>query len=395
MKTVCTWMHLLTKRLLHKPIFMLSLLLIPLFVLFLQRSLHTGDAIIQVALYTETTNPSAMETQLMTQMISASNHTVHFYACDSLAKLQSDIRDGFAACGYVIPQHLEKHLEDHARKNTPAVTAYHQSGAVKSRLLDELVYRMIYEELAYDILEQYIDEKQSIQKGDRLRTLYQRHQQDSTFIQFEYADGTWNPILNRDNTNYMLLPIHGIVAVLILLAAMTGTIFWYEDHAHKVLIHLSGSMSILVKLLYSLIPGILAGICGFAAIVLTGFSPRISRECLSMGLFLIAVTAYCMLLRELLPSQQQYLSSIPVSVVGSILLCPVFTDLTAALPILKPLRILSPAFYYLNGIYSMRSRWALLIYSAVTFAIAIGIHQLRTHLETSNKISVHSRFCRR
>lgn len=386
MKTVCTWICLLTKRLLRRPAFILALLLIPLLVLFLQRSLHDEDAILQVALYTETTDPAAAEMQLITQMISGSNHTVHFYACDSLSELQADIRRGTAACGYVFPQHLEKHLQEHSRKNTPAITAYHPLGAVKSMLLDELVYRQIYEELAYTILDQYIEQKHPGNSESRLRTLYQSHRRGYTFIQFEYADGTWNPILNQNNTNYLLLPVHGIAAVLILLAAMTGTVFWYEDHARKVLMHLTPPMSVLVKLLYSLIPGILAGIFGSAAIMLTGFSSGRPQEILHMGLFLIAAAAYCMLLCELLPNQYQYLSAIPISTVSSILLCPVFADLTQALPLLKPLRMLTPVSYYLDTLHSAQPGWGLLLYSAAVFTITAGIHWFHTCYSRSNPL---------
>nr|MDE6568692.1 hypothetical protein [Lachnospiraceae bacterium] len=100
MKTILTWIRLLTKRLLRKPSFILSLLLIPLFVLFLQRSLHSGDAILQVALCTESSDPSALESTLLTKMADASNSTVHFYICNSLPELQDDLKNNRAVCGY-------------------------------------------------------------------------------------------------------------------------------------------------------------------------------------------------------------------------------------------------------------------------------------------------------
>ena len=107
-----------------------------------------------------------------------------------------------------------------------------------------------------------------------------------------------------------------------------------------------------------------------------------------MGLFLLAISAYSMLLRELLPDADSYLSAIPLSVIGSILLCPVFADLTAALPLLKPLRMLSPVYYYLNSIYMVQARWELLVYSVLVFTTAIGIQRLRRSLSlpfTSDK----------
>lgn len=376
MKTILIWSRLLTKRLLHKPIFALTLLLIPLFVLFLQGSLRSGDGILQVALYTESSDPSALESTLLQGIVAASNRTVHFYECDTLSELQADLNSSRAICGYVIPRQLEQKLIDHARKNTAAITAYHHTDAMETLLLDELVYRMIYEELAYDIVEQHIYEKRKEKPSDRLHTLYEQYQQDYTFIRFEYADGTEHQILNSQDTNYLLLPIRGICAVLILLAAMTGTVFWYEDHERKLFLWLSGPNRIIVPFLYSLIPGILAGVCGLAAIVLTGFARQLLQEIITMGLYLLAVSAYCMLLRELFPGRISYLASILSSVLGSILLCPIFADLSMVIPMVKPLRSLLPVSHYLNSVYSTQARWALLLYSAIILIITVGIRRL-------------------
>lgn len=377
MKIVVTWIKMLTKRLLYKPTFVLTLLLIPLFVLFLQRSLHSGDAILQVALCAESSDPSALESTLITRMSDASNSTVHFYICDSLSELQDDLDNNRAICGYLFPRHLEQKLEEHARKNTAIITAYHRANATETRLLDEFVYRMIYEELAYDIVEQHIFDKKKEQQSGRLRNLYKQYQQNYTFIRFEYADGSDNQILNQQNSNYLLLPVRGICSVLILLAAMTGTVFWYQDHDRKLFLWLPRSYKTMVPMLYSLIPAVLAGICGMTAIIMTGFARQILQEGICMGLFLLAISAYSMLLQELLPDANSYLAAIPLSVIGSILLCPIFADLTAALPLLKPLRMFSPVSYYLNSIYMVQARWELLFYSIAVFILAMGIHKLR------------------
>lgn len=380
LKTLISWGKILTKRLLHKPIFVLTLLLIPLFVLFLQRSLHAGDAVLQVALYTESSDPSALESTLLTRMIDASNSTVHFYRCDSLSELQSDLGSNRAVCGYLFPSRLEQKLEEHARKNTAVITAYHQTSATETRLLDEFVYRMIYEELAYNIVEQHIFEKKKEKPTSRLRSLYQHYQQDYTFIRFEYADGSDNQILNQQNSNYLLLPVRGICSVLILLAAMTGTVFWYEDQERKIFLWLHRPYKTMISLLYSLIPAVLAGICGLTAIIMTGFARQILQEGICMGLFLLAISAYSMLLRELLPNVNSYLSAIPLSAAFGLLLCPVFADLTTAIPLLKPLRILTPVSYYLNSIYVVQARWRLFIYFILVFATAVGIQHLRKTL---------------
>lgn len=377
MKKILIWIKLLTKRLLHKPTFIMTLLLIPLLVLLLQGSLQSGDAMLQVALYTESSNPDSLESVLISELAASSNHTVHFYVCHSISELQEDLRRNHADCGYVLPHHLEQELEKHARQNHTVITAYHHTGAMETLLLDEMVYRMIYEKLAFEIVKQHIQEKKKVEVDHRLNDLYQFYRQDESFIRFEYADGSGNRVLNQQQSNYLLLPIRGICAVLILLAAMTGAIFWYEDYERKLFLRLSQSYQTILPFFYSLVPAILAGIFGFSAIALTGFAGQTTQEFLALTLFLFSVSSYSMLLRELLPDARGFLAAIPLSVIGSLLFCPVFADVSMVLPMTKPLRMLTPVFYYLNSIYSVQARWALLCYSVVTFALALGFRRLR------------------
>lgn len=378
LKKILIWVRLLTKRLLHKPAFIITLLLIPFLVLLLRGSLQSGDAMLEVALYTESSDPDSLESVLIAKLAASSNHTVHFNVCHSISELQADLRHNHADCGYVFPHHLEQELEKHAKQNHAVITAYHHTGAMETLLLDEMVYRIIYEKLAYEIVKQHIQDKKKVNVTHRLDYFYQYYRQDESFIRFEYADGTGNRVLNQQQSNYLLLPIRGICAVLILLAAMTGTIFWYEDHERKLFLRLSQPTQTILPFFYSLVPAILAGIFGFSAIALTGFSSQTTQEFLSLALFLSSVSAYSMLLRELLPDARGYLAAIPLSVIGSLLFCPVFADVSMALPMIKPLRMLTPVFYYLDSIYSVKARWALLCYSVVTFALALGFRRLRS-----------------
>lgn len=378
MRKILTWTLLLTKRLLHKPAFIMTLFLIPFLVLLLQGSLQSGDAMLQVSLYTESSDPDSLESVLIAKLAASSNHTVHFNVCNSISELQTDLRHNRADCGYVFPNHLELELDRHVKQNHAVITAYHHTGAMETLLLDEMVYRIIYEELAYDIVKQHIQDKKNIKADHRLYSFYQFYRQEESFIRFEYADGTGNQTLNQQKSNYLLLPIRGICAALILLAAMTGAIFWYEDHERKLFLRLSQSYQTILQFFYSLVPAVLAGICGFAAIALTGFAGQTMQEFLALVLFLAAVSSYSMLLRELLPDAKSYLAAIPLSVICSLLFCPVFADLSMALPMVKPLRMLTPVFYYLDSIYTVRARWELLCYSVVTFALALGIRRLRS-----------------
>lgn len=378
MKKILTWTLLLTKRLMHKPAFIMTLLLIPFLVLLLQGSFQSGDAMLQVALYTESSDPDSLESVLIAELAASSNHTVHFNVCNSISELQADLRRNRADCGYVFPRHLELELERHVKQNHAVITAYHHTGAIETLLLDEMVYRMIYEELSYDIVKQHIQDKKKVNVDHRLNHFYQFYRQDESFIRFEYADGTGNRALNQQQSNYLLLPIRGICAVLILLAAMTGTIFWYEDHERKLFLRLSRSYQKILPFFYSLVPAVLAGICGFAAITLTGFAGQTTQEFLALALFLLAVSSYSMLLRELLTDAKSYLAAIPLSAIGSLLFCPVFADLSMAMPMIKPLRMLTPVFYYLDSIYTVRARWELLCFSVVGFALSLGIRGLRS-----------------
>lgn len=383
MKFIPIWLCSLSKRLLKKPLFLLALFLIPLFVLSMRFSLQSEDAILRVALYTPETDKTQMEQQIIQKLLDSSNRSVHFYRCNSKEELIHDVKSSRASSGYLIPAHLEEKLKQHEQKEEPIIYSYRHADAITTKIIDEIIYSNLYSSYSYDILSEFIHQKSGTPSDERLQELYRHYQDGYSFIQFEYEDGSQNKILQSRDANYMMLPVRGMTAILILLTGMIGTLFWYEDERNKLFIRLTASKKPVISLLYLAIPCLMAGIAGIIAIFLTGFASSLWLEVPAMLLFLISIVAFCDLLRSLLPKLELFLAAIPISLIGSLVLCPVFVDLTTSLSWLKPLRRLTPVYHYLRALYSTRGKWELLCFSLLFFLLAAICRQLRWYHQTS------------
>ena len=366
MRQYLCWIKMLCKRLLHKPFFLLTLLLIPLTVLLLSLSLDRGEAAIKVLLYTDA-EPDASSIQVMKELTETSNSTITFAICDSEKMIENEILAGRADCGYVFPADLEKALELFEKRGTPALTAYHTAEDATSSLVQEIIFGSVYDHFCFTVLDTHVTKQTGIHASDRLATLNGNRKEEKSFFDFQYADGTENTILNSKDPNYLLLPIRGIAAVFLFLSILTGGIFWYEDKENKLFCWLQPTREPFIRLLYLLIPGLLAGVTGFFSICLSGMGTFSLHELLSMGLFLFASIGFCWFLYGRFPKRAGFLACIPLFAGGSLLFSPIFLDLGTYSPACKVLSHITPVTYYLNSIHSASYRWLSLGFGWILF----------------------------
>ena len=364
MKHYFTWLQILGKRLLRKPLFLFTLFLIPATVLLLRGSIHPKDSAIHVLLYSE--ESAGKQTQdTIHDLLAQSNTIVTFSRCNGKEELYKQILSGKADCGYLFPENLDQALQDHATQKKAVISVVYAKNSLTSPLIQELVYSKVYPKLCYYILENHVKKRVPSSDEKELNKLYQEHQTGKSFFSFEYTDGSKNELLNQEDTNYMLLPMRGIAAIFLFLAALTGMLYWYEDKEHQLLCWLAKSKRNVIRFFYAFQPTFLAGIVGLLSLLLSGISSNLGNEVLCMFLFILAATSFSLLLSLLLPKIKLFLAVIPLLVGGSMILCPVFLNLTTSNPICSLLSKLLPVTYYLESIHSNSGKWHLCLYTVI------------------------------
>lgn len=371
MKTYFLWVLMITKRLFRKPLFLFTLFLIPLTVLLLHASATKQDGAIHVLLYTDAENGSYSE-EIISDLLSQSGSVISFQRCDSPEEMRQEILAGRADCGYSFPKNLEQALVSYEKKGTPFIDAIYEGGNFSPALIQEMIFSSFYERLCFYILDTHVTDKTGLTVTDALEQYYNDNQIEQSFFRFTYADGSDNTLLNENNANYMLLPMRGIAAVFILLSAMVGALFWYEDDKRQLFCWLPWHSKQLVSFLYMLIPTFLSSMVGLCSIYLAGSQSSFANECICMLLYLLATSCFCFFLNTLLPSLPLFLASIPLCVAGSILLSPVFINLSAYNRGCKILSYFTPVSYYLNSIHSVTGKKRMLFFTMILLGICIA-----------------------
>jgi len=358
------------KRLMKKPLFLFTLLLLPVSVLFLQNCRTKTEAVVRVALYAPDKTSDSITEKLFREMISLSNTAVSFYEASTEKSLRQDIVDGTASCGYIFPKHLEEKLKEYAEKKEPYITAIRTEDDVRTRIVDEIVLSRIYRPISYHILASFLEQKtKSTPDSKKLSETFQKYSSDELLFRFEYANGDTNTFLNDSQANYMLMPIRGVISVMILLSCMAGGILWYSD-AGNALFLMDYKKRHLCSFLSLLLPGLFASLTGLFTMKITGISENPATELLSMLFFLCACLSLVHFLRTVLPKKELFLASIPVLTISSLLLCPIFISLQTIAPALSSFSCIFPSTWYLSSLHNPKALFYLFLYSCCLFAAA-------------------------
>ncbi len=369
MKKQLLFLQLTIKRLFKNPFFILTICLIPVIVLGLRFAVGNGDSLLRVAVFTLSSDTGSTECLLTDYLLETSGTSISFYRTESEEALRRDVAQGTAACGYILPEHLEDRLKAVSDSPQPVLKAIRQKKETRTKIIDELIYSGLYEFLSFDILSDFIYKKTGADHSPELKKRFESYQTGQAFFEFEYADGSRNTTLQTSNANYMLLPIRGMTAVLLLLAGMVGTLLWYADKKARLFARMSVTEQHQMELLTIAAPVILAGISCLFSIFLTGISSGIANELLLMLLYLLDVIAFCRILCLLLPHTDQMLAAIPVLTAGSLITCPVFANLSSIFPVVSYIRWLTPVSWYLRAIHDGKGKLLMLALGLILFLL--------------------------
>ncbi len=376
MREFVTCFLLWSKRFLKHPFFVFTLLLMPLSVFFLKYSQRPGDAFIQVALFAPKEHSDSVTTDVIQKMLSLSNTSIRFYLCDSRDELQKEVAEGKAACGYLFPEDLEQKLERYAKDRTPFLHVIQSQKDARTNIVDEIVLSSLYQPVSYYMLTHFLSEKWDItSEKDWLHETFIKHSSSELLFHFEYADGTENSLLNDKDANYMLMPVRGIVSVIILLICLTGGLSCYEDSRNPLLLMDAQKKSLCI-LLSLLTPALFAGASGLLTIKMTGITVSFTTEIPAMLLYLLCCMGLTNLLR-IVCCRALYLAAIPLLTAGSLIISPVFFNLSDLFPVLAPVSRLLPATHYLNSIYNPSAFFSLLLFFFLCSALSVSYSRIR------------------
>lgn len=375
MKKILTWILLFQKRILKKPMFQITILLIPILLFLLFTFNKSSDSLVRVALISGNDEYSQ---NFVKDLLDSSNHVISYYQCDDESQMRKDVLTGKAECGYIMPDDMpQKIVQFSSKKKQGIITAIVKKESISTKIVNEIIYGRLFSERAYPVLKDFINEKQpdrlTSAEDEKMYDTFSKYLIEPLMFSFEYADGSKNDLLNNDDSshNYYMLPVRGILSVLILVSSMSGVLMLSNDDRKNTWGFIRLSKRPAFNYFYIFMSILPIAICSLAAIFITGISTNVLNEIRLMVLYALLLTGFSSLLKALIKNIYVLCSLIPVTVLLSLIICPVFIDIGSIVPQSRFVRLFLPTNYYLDSIYSGPAQLKMFILAILVSLLAI------------------------
>ncbi|MCQ2521466.1 MAG: ABC transporter permease [Lachnospiraceae bacterium] len=341
MKTFRTF-RLLFKQNLKKPGFYLVLLLMPLFTFLLSLGSSKGSDTIPIGYYIHDDGESG---EIIQEALQNADGLFSFICYDDVSFMQDDVINGKLECAYEFPGDYYEKIMAHERKQL--ITRYTSASSTMSQVTDETVFSLLFNHAERLAIIDYLTTQSDIATyndvlytRDDIEAAYERYSLTETAFSIHYEKEPDSAPLRA--SDILFSPLKGILAHLVLLAGLAGGLAFYKDPNHY------GYRQMKIRLFSVCIPTLSSACMAFLCLVISGKEKRLLFAGLGLLVYTIMVILFTLLLTAIIKNSLLYTAVLPLYLLFSLLLTPVFFDLTLWLPVLRYASYLFIPGYYLR-----------------------------------------------
>lgn len=259
-----------------------------------------------------------------------------------------DIKNSTLECGYVLPEKFLERLSDGKLRNQ--ITLYHSSASVVHKLSYEVVFSYLFGMLSDGILEKWMDEGTNGELLSYDRDLRERLREWKE--NYESGDATFTFVFgqvgkSQEQQGKKLDAVRGLVGVVIFFLALLGFANSNEISSQMTALTIFASKGLASAARHIAAVGSVAAGGLFWMIAGHGTEP-LQKELFGFLVYFVMLELFIWILKFLLPTKEAVYGAIPVLILGSILLCPVFFRLETYIPAAGYLGKLFPLYWYLS-----------------------------------------------
>lgn len=363
MRNVLLWLWMLTKRLYKKPTFLVILLLIPCLCLAYGAMSREDSGVLTIALAQEAEDPISEEifTQLQTD-----SRVFCYRICRTPQEAEELVKSGNADAAWIFPGSMQARIDaflENPDGSTAFIRVVQREENVALMLTRERLTGALYHHIAQRYYISYVRAEfpEVAELSDEELMVYYNGVELTDQL-FTY-DSVANQTVRQDH--YLLSPVRGLLAVVIMLCGLASAMYYIKDSASGTFGWLSLRVRPLAELGCQTVALLNVGIVALISLLFMGIAGSFLWEIVTLLLYALCVAAFCMMLRALFGSIRALGAAIPLLVVVSLLVCPVFFDLGA----LRAYQFLLPATYYINGAYNPLFLAYMGLYTLVCFGL--------------------------
>lgn len=254
----------LTKRIFSKKLYICMLLfIVAITAIYKLLPARQKSAVIRVGIYMEDTSDYA---DSFLADISETNSLYSFYFIDSEEKLISDVKSGYAECGFVVPMGFFKNFIDGTNEENK-ITLYVIPSTTLSSAISETFFSSVISVCSYDILTagtglyEYEDELK-----DRMDEYMQG---DELFKVTDATDGSYD---YKTTTYTINLHIYEFIILLLIFSGLLGYYSYAKDAEESIYIALRSLDRFMLKALYILTAILPITLVGVICAVIASYS---------------------------------------------------------------------------------------------------------------------------
>ena len=365
---------LLLKRLLKKKSYIAMLLVVPLMAIML-RSMSSAEAgLLTIGVYAAGDDYSS--TWLKNNLMETPG-SLRFVMYDSKEQLIKDVERQQLQEGWICPENLDKTISDMADKSNTSdkIQIVIRESGLTHMLAREVICSRVYPLIARQMALNYVSKNvydSNPTKGqiDHILDTYDNYGINGNLFEMGYLDED-GPV--EEDTNYLMMPFRGILALWLLLLAVAASMYYLEDEKNGLFIWWKTSFPLIRDLLYYFVIMLIPTIMVMIGLVYSGVFTSFGREVIGIILYDFAVILLAMILREILSSIKGLGIIMPVLIMACAILSPVFIDFKEG----RQLQKICPTFHYLYCIHDEYYVQSILLYGIILLITEYVVYIVR------------------
>ena len=368
LQKLSVFFFLLHKRFLKKWSFLAILAMVPVLAGGLLLAAGEDSGVLHIVLCREDETDDLAEQVI--EELTGQKSILRYSRASSVDMAYEAVRQGKADAAWIFAEGLAESVDGYIDRRKDAefpVTVVEREDTVFLQLARERLYSALYPHLSYALFKNYVtlDLLPGAEiSGRELKTEYGAAGVDGGIFRFSYRNAE-DQADTEAETNYLLTPLRGLLALLVLLCGLAASLCFEQDKAEKVFLQIPVGRGIFFPYLYHL-PAV---IYGAAAVLLTFFAAHIwiswRRELPLMVLYCAACIGFSNLLRKMCGTVQRLSTCIPFFMLAMTVFCPVFISLRQ----FRMVQYLFPPFYYLQSVHNAGYIRYFLLYAAVLYGL--------------------------
>ena len=360
MRKLFTWYYLLNKRTCKNYSYIVLFLLLPLLAFSLRIISLRDSSVLKVGLYTDAGSGLSKD---IIEELTKEDSIINFIEYQDEDSAYEDLQVKLDAL-WILPDDLERAVNNNLYKRKHIVKVIE---ARKSSILGisrEKLFAKLYPYISKALYKKYMEEKFPYLKDDKegeeeLDAYYEARKIEDDIIEFVSLDKD-GYIEKKTDKNFILSPLRGFLAIWLFLVAMISAMFYKKDIDAGLWVWIDRRLKSAFSFLYILAITSTAALILLVAIYVSGLGIALYKEVMSLFFYLIALALVSNILRVIFNNIYIYSAFIPVILIVSVILSPIFIDLSRPL-----LQCTVPVYHYINSIHTLSGLYKMFAYIGI------------------------------